>query len=259
MSHNQNLSSTGFKNLDNLIGGFASGELVLIGGRPSMGVTQLLINLAINFSEEAPVFYFTPSRSQSSIINRITSSLTKIPMERFAQKSLTINDTITIAALGSNSAFNRIHIHDSCVNSMEVLNDLREKVIEQHKLKFIVIDNLQELCHSQIVSKFIKELKGLASDFGITVIMATEINKAVDTRNGDRRPELRDLPKNKIIGELSDKIIFVYRPEVYRRAIAEEGDSTAGLVELIVAKNINGKAGRAQLKRDSSLTNVIDF
>ena len=259
MNRNQNVSSTGFKNLDNLIGGFAQGELVLIGGRPAMGVTQFLINLAITFSEEAAVFYFTPYRSHASIIDRITSSLTKIPMDKFVRNNLTVNDTITIAALGSNKAFNRIHIHDSCINSMEALKDLREKVIEQHKLKFIVVDNLQELCHSKIVSKFIKELKELSVDCGLTVILATEINKAVDTRNGDRRPQLRDLPKNKMIEELSDKIIFVYRPEVYRRAIAEEGDSTTGLVELIVAKNKNGKVGRAQLKRDSSLTNVVDL
>lgn len=97
----------------------------------------------------------------------------------------------------------------------------------------------------------------MALDFEITVIVATDINRAVDTRNGDRRPELRDLPR--MIEELPDKIIFVYRPEVYRIAFTEEGYSSTDRVELIIAKNINGEVGRVQLKKDSSLTNVVDL
>jgi len=74
---NRGIHSSGFKSLDNLIGGFTNGELVLIGGRPIVDVTQLLINLAIAFSKNASVFYFTSNHLQSGIINRITSSLSQ--------------------------------------------------------------------------------------------------------------------------------------------------------------------------------------
>jgi replicative DNA helicase len=93
--------------------------LIVIGGRPAMGVTQLLINLAISFSEEESVFYFMPNRSQSRIIDRITSSLTKIPIGKIVRNQLTVNDTVTLAALQLNRPFNNIHIHDSGINTWD--------------------------------------------------------------------------------------------------------------------------------------------
>jgi replicative DNA helicase len=222
-----NIHSSGFKSLDSLIGGFADGELVLIGGGPIAGVTQILINLAIAFSKDSTVFYFAPIHLQSSVINRI-------------------NDTVTITELESSYPLHRIYTNDSCSNPMGALRALRQTFIEEHKLECIIIDDLQELCHSSVRRKFFKELKSIAMDFGVTVIVATEINKAIDTRK-NKKPRLNDLPKNKLLAELPDKIIFVHRPERSRTQ-----------VELIVAKNSNGAIGSVQLMSDESLTNIVD-
>lgn len=240
------LSSTGFNSLDNLIGGFANGELVLIGGRPTAGVTQLLINIAIAFSKQASVFYFTPPYLRSGIANRITSSLSQISMDRFVQRDFTANDTARIAALHSSNALNRIHVHDPDSGSMFVLDALRQALIEEYKLNFIIIDDLQALCHSTLRIRFIQDLKRIAEDFGVTVILATELSRAIDTRK-DKKPKLNDLPKNNLILEVSDKIILAHRPE-----------RCSNQVELIIAKNSNGNTGSVQLARDESFTNLVD-
>ncbi len=208
----RDIHSSRFKNLDNLIGDSTKGELVLIGGRPIVDVTQLLINLAIEFSKNASVFYFTSNHLQSGIINRITSSLSQIPMNKFVRNDLTTNDIETIEALRSSSAFNRIHLHDCHTDSLGVLKALRQMFIEKCKLELIIVNNLQDLCHSTTRSKFLKELKSISEDFGVTVVVATEISKAVDTRS-HKEPKLKDLPKNNLILELPDKIILVHRPK----------------------------------------------
>lgn len=243
--------------MDTLIGGFVEGELVLIGGRPIAGVTQLLVNLAIAFSNKASVFYFTPNYLRSGIISRITSSLSQIPIDRFVQKDFTVKDTKRIAALHSSNAFNRIHVHDSDTDTLDVLKALQQTLIEEHKLKFIIIDDLQALCHSMLISRFIHELKRITEGFEVTVIVATELNQAIDTRR-DKTPIMNDLPKCKLLEELSDKIILVDRPGYYTRAINKEGEIATNLMEIIVVKNISGETGTVHLRMDETHTSIVD-
>jgi replicative DNA helicase len=56
---NENMVKTGFAEFDHTFGGFALGELVVIGGRPGMGKTQLMVNLALQIAQSYPVLYFT--------------------------------------------------------------------------------------------------------------------------------------------------------------------------------------------------------
>lgn len=253
----ENIHSSGFKKLDNLIDGFVNGDLVLIGARPIADVTQLLINVAIAFSRDTSVFYFTPNYLQSGIINRMTSLLGQIPMDRFVQKDLKANDTLRISALHQSTAFNRIHLHDSDTDPLAVLKALQKTLIEEHKIKCIIIDDLQALCHSMIISSFIQELKRITEGFEVTVIVATELNRAIDTRR-DKKPRVNDLPKCKFLEELSDKIILVDRPGYYTRAINKEAEIASSLVEIIVVKNINGDTGAVQLRIDEAHTNIVD-
>lgn len=249
----ENIHSSGFKKLDNLIDGFVNGELVLIGGRPIADVTQLLINVAITFSRDASVFYFAPSYLQSGIINRMTSLLSQIPMNRFVQKEFKASDTTRIAGLHQSSAFSRIHLHDSDTDPLAVLKALQQTLIEKHKIKCVIIDDLQALCHSMIISSFIQELKRITEGFEVTIIMATELNRAIDTRR-DKKPRVNDLPKCKFLQELSDKIILVDRPGYYNK----KGEIASSLVEIIVVKNINGDTGTVQLRIDEARTNIVD-
>lgn len=48
---------TGFHAIDEMLGGFSSNEFLVVGGRPAMGKTQLMVNLALNISQNMPVLY----------------------------------------------------------------------------------------------------------------------------------------------------------------------------------------------------------
>jgi len=165
----RDINSSGIKSLENLIGSFTSGELVLMAGRPETDITQILIKLAINLSKKTPVFYFTPKGSQARLTERIISTLIKIPVDNLT------TEHPAIASFLFPKPLNNIHVHDSCKNTMEVLKHLRCQLIEEYKIKFIVIDNLQKLCHPKIEIKFIRMIKRIVKDFGIVAIIATEI------------------------------------------------------------------------------------
>lgn len=167
----RDINSSGFKSLDNLVGGFNSGELVFMAGRPETDITQILIKIAVNLSKKAPVFYFTPQGSQTRLTDRIISTLIKIPVDNLGPEHP------AIASFLFPKTLNNIHVHDSCVSSMEMLKHLRYKLIKEHKLKFIVIDNLQHLCHPTNEIKFIREIKNIAKDFGIVAIVASGISE----------------------------------------------------------------------------------
>lgn len=73
------------------------------------------------------------------------------------------------------------------------------------------------------------------------------------------KPLLSDLRDSGAIEQDADKVIFIYRPEYYAIDVDEMGNSTAGLTELIVAKNRNGRLGTAHLQRNAEFTTFTDF
>lgn len=88
----------------------------------------------------------------------------------------------------------------------------------------------------------IKELKGIAEEFQVTVIVCTELNEHVNRRKGlnGKRPRLCDLAELKSCLQIIDVVCFFYRPEAYKIIEYENGDSTIGIAEIIVAKNQAG-------------------
>ncbi|MFN5785020.1 MAG: DnaB-like helicase C-terminal domain-containing protein, partial [Flavobacteriia bacterium] len=76
---------------------------------------------------------------------------------------------------------------------------------------------------------------------------------------GDKRPLLSDLRESGAIEQDADKVLFLYRPEYYGFLQDEEGNSTQGISELILAKNRNGYLDRFLFNRDEHFTRLIPF
>ena len=83
---------SGFSEFDKEFGGFSHGEFVVIGGRPSMGKTQLLVNLALNISSSIPVLYLTFDLSKNLLTNRFISTITEIPINKILQNIINEDD-----------------------------------------------------------------------------------------------------------------------------------------------------------------------
>jgi len=264
IQENENQShviKSGFDSFDNLFGGFGLGELVVIGARPSMGKTQLLVNLALNISSSTPVLYFTFDLSASLLTHRFISALTGIAVNNLLQQKLTDEQKERLSTLEATFANHKILVNDSCNNAIPTFKSLCEKQIKENGVKVIVVDYLQMMSSSRFVdsrdleiSYIIRELKSLAKDFNVCVIATSQLNRAVELRGGDKRPQLSDLRESGAIEQDADKVLFIYRPEYYGFMQDEYGNSTQGLVELIVAKNRTGHLGSIYFKRNATLS-----
>lgn len=114
--------STGFGTIDSLLGGFRLGEYIIIGGRPAMGKTQLLVNLAVQISaKQIPVLYFTIDLSNAMLTNRFLSSISEVPLKTMVTGKLSDADKNKILLAGEELGQQPIFINDMSQSSVEFL------------------------------------------------------------------------------------------------------------------------------------------
>ena len=266
-SHNPGANSfkTGLTDLDK-IGGFLKGEFVVIGGRPAMGKTQLLVNMILHISKTTPVLYFTFDLSEHVLATRFISCLSKVATENILQNNLNADDKAKVVAHGNELSNYKIFINDNYNNSISRFKAQCLKQIQENAVQIIVVDYLQMMGSNKYrynreseISFISRELKNIAKDNNVCVIATSQLSRAVESRGGDKKPQLSDLRESGAIEQDADKVIFLHRPEYYGLTEDASGNSTAGLMELIIAKNRNGQLGSVQLKVDSHFTTINDF
>ena len=81
----------------------------------------------------------------------------------------------------------------------------------------------------------------------------------METRGGDKKPQLSDLRESGSIEQDADMVMFLYRPEYYGIDQNEEGMPLNGTGELIIAKHRNGRLENVQLKFIGKFTKFTDL
>lgn len=260
------LIKSGFNNLDEVIGGFSLGEFVVIGGRPAMGKTQLCVNMALNISQNQPVLYFTFDLSEYLLFCRFISALTGIAVSRIIQRDLRGEEKLMVKALSDKIQKHSIFFNDSYNSSISAFKAHCTKQIQDNGIKVIVVDYIQMMSSNRYrnsreleISYISRELKSIAKDNNVCVITTSQLSRAPEKRSAAAKPLLSDLRDSGAIEQDADKVIFIYRPEYYAIDVDEEGNSTVGLTELIIAKNRNGCLGSVNLKRNAVFSSFSDF
>jgi replicative DNA helicase len=87
----------------------------------------------------------------------------------------------------------------------------------------------------------------------------SQLSRSVETRGGDKRPQLADLRESGSIEQDADIVMFLYRAEYYKITVDEDGMPTQGVGEVIIAKHRNGGVGTAKLKFVGKFTKFADL
>jgi replicative DNA helicase len=241
---------TGFRALDEIIGGLGRGSLNVIAARPSMGKTALALSIALNVARRGQaVAIFSLEMPAVQLVTRMLCSEARIDMSRLRQGQLLDRELSRLADAAGRIGEARLLIDDTSSLTLMELRARARRLHSEHRLGLIVVDYLQLLSGSlsgenrqQEIAAISRGLKGLARELGVAVIALSQLSRAVEARP-NKRPMLSDLRESGAIEQDSDLVLFIYRDEYYN-----PHSEQAGIAEVIVGKQRNGPTGTAELQ-----------
>jgi len=246
-------TSTGFAKLDEMTGGMHGGDLVILAARPSMGKTALALNIAqhVAMKLKQTVAVFSLEMSKESLLTRMLCAAARVDSHKFRAGYLTQEDRRKLNHALHELVESPLYIDDTPgVHLMDMHAKLRRLQAERGKIGLVIVDYLQLMSgrgrfenRNQEVSALSRGMKLLAKELNVPMLVLSQLSRAVETRQGDHRPQLSDLRESGSIEQDADLVGFIFREEVYHR----DREDLKGLAELIVAKQRNGPVGTVNL------------
>lgn len=261
---------SGFVALDRVTSGWQNSDLVIIAARPSMGKTAFVLSMARNMAVEhtKALAIFSLEMSSVQLVNRLISAETEIDASKIRTGSLSADEWSRLENKIKNLERAKIFIDDTPAISISALRAKARRLVAQHEVKIIIIDYLQLMTghvndklqgtREQEVSAISRSLKALAKDLNVPIIALSQLNRSVETRSGSKRPQLSDLRESGAIEQDADLVIFIHRPEKYGMD-EEDGVSTKGLAQIIIAKHRNGAVTDVNLRFIESYAKYTDY
>jgi replicative DNA helicase len=245
-----NTIKTGYYDLDNLVGGFTPGELVILGGRPSIGKSLIACSIAFEIAcaYTEPVMIFSLEMTKESIIRRFISNIANVEGDKLKQGLFEPNDWSRIAlAIDKIGSLPMLIDDTSCPSVHEIRSKVRTAIAQHKGLKLIVIDYLQLMADGsdtrlvQQLGEITRQLKLLAKDYNVPILLLSQLNRGVEGRL-DKRPKMSDLRESGRIEEDADVVLLCYRDEYYNPDTFDKN-----VMEIGCTKNRNGATGTIKL------------
>lgn len=249
--------TTGFAELNKITNGWQPSDLIIIAARPGMGKTAFTLSLAKNAAEHGQgVAIFSLEMANAQLVQRLIS------MDASLNSRLLRNGQMNEEEFGQlHNSVNRLAELPIYVDDTPALNifELRAKcrrLKQNHNIQLVIIDYLQLMAgapnqarssREQEISSISRALKGMAKELNVPVIALSQLSRAVETRGGDKKPQLSDLRESGAIEQDADIVTFIYRPDYYELG-GEEFDVPKDQAEIIIAKHRNGSLGSVFLK-----------
>ncbi|MFA5960613.1 MAG: replicative DNA helicase [Tatlockia sp.] len=244
--------ATGLSELDELTSGLQRSDLVIVAGRPSMGKTTLVMNMAEHaaIKESRPVLVFSMEMPADSLAMRMMSSLGRIDQHRIRTGKLDDEDWPRVTSAVHMLSEAPLFIDDTpALSPAEMRARARRLAKEYGQLGLIVVDYLQLMQvpgfkadnRTAEISEISRSLKSLAKELEVPVIALSQLNRSLEQRH-DKRPVMSDLRESGAIEQDADLICFIYRDEVYNDESPDKG-----IAEIIIAKQRNGPIGKVRV------------
>lgn len=254
--------ASGFSALDRLTAGFHKGEVTIIAARPAMGksamVSSLLANICVDQKKCAGLFSLEMDRV--SIYTRMISSRARILSENLRRGLLTEADFKDIYTKCNDLSESNLYMDDFPTMNVTEFKSKARKMVYDLGVEIIFVDYIQLMegtnksnVRAEEVSQISRTIKATAKELQIPIVPLAQISRA-STQRGDKRPQLSELRESGSLEQDADNVYFIHRPEYYGEKTDSLGNSTAGVAELIVAKQRNGSMGIVELKFNGEYT-----
>lgn len=234
---------TGFLDLDSLLsGGWAPGQMVVVGARPAMGKSTV----ATGFARAAAIgngictLFDSLEMSEDELANGILSAEARIPLHHIKQGIVDNEGLARAASKTPDIAIAPLHIVDSPDLSLPALRAQVRHLVRTANLRLVIIDYLQLMQAPKAenrqgeVAKLSRGLKLLAKEFGVTVIILAQLNRGPEHRQ-EKKPMVSDLRESGAIEQDADIVLLLHREDAY-----DKESPRAGEADFIVGKHRGG-------------------
>ncbi len=270
-THEGNLRGipSGFTDVDRMTAGWQKSDLIILAARPGMGKTAFVLSMARNIGVDfnIPVAMFSLEMSSIQLVTRLISSETQLSADKLKKGNLENYEWEQLNAKIGKLVDAPIYIDDTPALSIFELRAKCRRLKAQYNIQIIIVDYIQLMStgednkgnREQEISTISRSLKALAKELNVPIIVLSQLNRSVETRAGSKRPILSDLRESGAIEQDADLVCFIYRPEYYKLEQDEQGNSTRGMAELIIAKHRNGALGEVKMQFIDKFAKFTDF
>ncbi|MFN3868800.1 MAG: replicative DNA helicase [Hyphomicrobiaceae bacterium] len=282
--------STGLSDLDKKMGGLQKSDLIILAGRPSMGKTALVTNIAYNVARNyrttpnpdgteevvdgAVVGFFSLEMSSEQLATRILAEQAEIGSEKIRRGMIDEREFGKLVQVAQEMSRIPLFIDQTGGITIAQLAARARKLKRQKGLGLLIVDYLQLLAGSskssqanrvQEITEITTGLKALAKELAVPIIALSQLSRQVEQRE-DKRPQLSDLRESGSIEQDADVVLFVFREEYYvERLKPAEGDPkflewqqkmamVSGRAEVIIGKQRHGPVGTVDLAFEAQYT-----
>jgi replicative DNA helicase len=271
--------STGFRDLDAMIGGLSNSNLIVLAGRPAMGKSACATNIAYNVAKTGiPVGFFSQEMSAVQLAMRVMGEHSGIASHRLRTGKVDPDKVRELREVVATLGKLPITVDETGGLSLAALTAKARRWKRQKQIGLLVIDYIQLMRGSsrsgnrvEDVTEITTGLKALAKELAVPVIALSQLSRALESRE-NKRPQLSDLRESGSIEQDADEVLFVFREEYY---VARDEPSitdyaayqdwtakkqqVAGLAEIIAGKSRHGPTGIVKLYFDAHLTRFSDL
>lgn len=271
---------SGFDRLDWLTTGMHDGELFIVAGRPGMGKTSFVLNMAANIARPTPAaldgsedtpsefaaVFFSLEMPKEQLALRLLASEARVDLARLRSGTIRGDDWAKLTEAASRLGRIPLWIDDTpAITLLELRSKVRRLQANLRrgdgptkKLGLVAVDYMQLMQgrrsagnREQEISELSRGLKQLAKEIGVPVMALSQLNRSVEMRSKtDKRPQLSDLRESGAIEQDADTILFIYRDEYYFK----DESIDRGVAEIIIAKQRNGPTGTVRTRFTDAYT-----
>ena len=232
--------------------------MIVIAARPAMGKTAFVLSMARNTAVDhnQGVAIFSLEMSSVQLVKRLIASETRLSAEKLRKGDLRDDEFQQLHTRISKLATAPIYIDDTAGISIFDLRAKCRRLKIQYDIQMVIIDYLQLMTaggksqgnREQEISSISRSIKEIAKELNIPIVALSQLSRSVEQRGGDKKPVLSDLRESGAIEQDADIVSFIYRPEYYGFMQDEDGNSNAGVGEIIIAKHRNGALDSVRLR-----------
>jgi len=271
---------TGLTDLDDRLGGLHNQDLVIIGGRPSMGKTALATNIAFHAAKniqdkglKSSVAFFSLEMSCEQLSTRILSEQSRIKSNDIRRGKISEEQFDKFIETSKNISELPLYIDETPAISIAAISNRARRIKRLFGCELVVVDYIQLMRATNIrndgrvqeISEITQGLKALAKELNLPVLAVSQLSRAVEQRD-DKKPQLADLRESGSIEQDADVVMFVFREAYYverkeptlgsieHAEWRQKMDEISSLAEIMISKQRHGPTGNVKVEFEAMYT-----